>query len=94
MFTKASLLGLALGAVFVLGGATTARADNFDRGCENRIRQEQRELNRAIYRHGYWSRQAQKERKELNRLVANCRRDDRRRDNHRDRDGRWNDDRH
>jgi hypothetical protein len=33
----------------------------------------QRELDRAIERHGYWSRQAQNDRRELDRLYARCR---------------------
>ena len=47
MFRKASLLGLALGAVLMLGGASPARAaDDWGRGCNARINHEQRELDR------------------------------------------------
>ncbi len=74
MFRKASLSGLALGTVLMLGGASPARAaDNWSRGCNARINHEQRELDRAIRQHGYRSWQAQQERRELNRAIANCR---------------------
>ncbi len=74
MFRKASLLGLALGAVLMLGGASPARAaDDWGRGCTARINHEQRELDRAIRHHGYYSWQAQQERRELNRAIASCR---------------------
>lgn len=104
MISKTKLLGLVLGAVFTLAGASNAQAQ-----CsESRFRHEQRELARAINHHGYYSRQAQEERNELAWLSAQCDRryyssfrgdrdrDDRwRRDRDRDRDGRhrWDGDR-
>jgi hypothetical protein len=73
MFRKASLLGLALGALLMFGGASSARAvDDWGRGCNARINHEQRDLDRAIRQHGYRSWQAQQERRELNRAIANC----------------------
>jgi hypothetical protein len=73
MFTKARLLGIALGAFFLLGSAGAAHAADWDRGCDRKIAHEQRELDRAIERHGYRSRQADHERRELDRLYARCR---------------------
>lgn len=84
MFAKVKLLGIALGAILVLGGARAAHADS-RRDCERRIAHEQRELDRAIDHHGYWSRQAQHERRELDRLYARCGYRDRNRDYDRDR---------
>ena len=81
-FSNARVLGIALGALFALGGATAARADNW-RGCEKKIEHEQRDLDRAIARHGYYSRQANRERRELDRAYDRCGR----RDRDRDRDG-------
>jgi len=71
---KGSLLGLILGAFLILGGATAVRADDWGRRCDNRIAHERAELDRAIARHGYYSRQADLERRELDRLYAECRR--------------------
>ncbi|MGH9775618.1 MAG: hypothetical protein ACRD50_11795 [Candidatus Acidiferrales bacterium] len=94
MMSKITIAGMAMGALFLLSGAGTAKADDWG-GCESHIRHEQNDLNRAINRHGYWSPQAQKERRDLHRALANCgyfneyRGGDRNRDNHwrRDRDG-------
>jgi hypothetical protein len=73
MFTKAKLLAIALGGFLLLGVAGAANAADWDRGCDRKIAQEQRALDRAIERHGYWSRQAQNDRRELDRLYARCR---------------------
>jgi hypothetical protein len=73
MFKKASLLGLALGAVLMLSGASPAQANDWNRGCNARINHERRELNYAIRRFGYHSWQARQERHELNRVIASCR---------------------
>jgi hypothetical protein len=87
----AKVFGVALGAVFALGGATAARADN-GRDCHRKIEHEQRDLDKAIARHGYYSRQADRERRELDRLYDRCRRPEEARDgdgyrhNYRDRD--------
>jgi hypothetical protein len=93
MVNKAKLAGIALGALIVLGGASAARADNWGRSCEKKIEHEQRDLNKAIAHHGSWSREAQEERRELDRLYDRCYqryRGDRDRDNwrHEDRDDR------
>jgi hypothetical protein len=74
MQSKVRLVGLALGAVLgtvlILGSAGAARAG--DR-CAKHIDHERQELNRAIARHGYWSRQAEHDRQEIARLREECR---------------------
>jgi hypothetical protein len=72
MNAKIWLAGLALGGAMLLGGATTAQAQYWDRGCSARVNKEQRDLNRAVYNHGAYSRQARDERNELQRARANC----------------------
>ena len=69
---KSVLLGVALGGLVLAGTAGTARADDWREHCEERINHEQRELDRAIARHGYYSSQADHERRELNRLRYQC----------------------
>jgi hypothetical protein len=66
-------LGIALAALMVFSGAGAARASDWDHGCRDRIDREQHELDRAIARHGYRSRQAQNDRRELDRLYGECR---------------------
>jgi hypothetical protein len=72
MLSKVMLAGIALGAFLVLGSGSTARADDW-RSCNEKIAHERFELDRAIARHGYYSRQAHHERRELDRLYARCR---------------------
>jgi hypothetical protein len=81
-FHKAKVLGIALGVLIALGGNTLARADNWS-SCERKIERQQRDLNRAIARHGYYSRQANQERRELDRTYDRCGR----RERDHDRDG-------
>jgi hypothetical protein len=69
---KSLLLGVALSGLMLLGTAGTARADDWRDRCGERINHEQHELDRAIARHGYDSRQADHERRELNRLRYEC----------------------
>jgi hypothetical protein len=83
-FSRVRVIGIALGVFLALGGATAARADNW-RSCEKKIAHEQRDLDKAIARHGYYSRQANEERRELNRLYERCERRDRDRDRVEDR---------
>jgi hypothetical protein len=89
--SKTRIFAIILGAFFALGGATAVRADEW-RKCEKKIRHEQRDLDKAIARHGYYSRQANEERRELDRLYERCGRGDRDHDrdvyryNYRDRD--------
>jgi hypothetical protein len=72
MNAKIWLTGLALSGAMLLGGATSAQAQYWDRGCSARVNQEQRDLNRAINNYGYYSRQARDEQNELQRARANC----------------------
>jgi hypothetical protein len=67
MFSKGKVLGILLGALIMLGGAAGAQADGWSRRCEDRIA-----YDRAVARHGYYSRQADHERRELDRLYAQC----------------------
>src|SRR5712692_11135524 len=72
MNLRTALRTTALGAAVLLGGillsGTTAQAAD----CRDRIRAEERELDRNISRHGYYSRQAQKDRRELQSMRASC----------------------
>lgn len=69
---KSSKLLLALGAgAMLLGLGGTARAQRWD-ACSARVQKDQQDLDRAIDRYGYNSRQAQHERAELQRDAANC----------------------
>jgi hypothetical protein len=72
MLKKSVLLGVALGGLMLAGTAGAARADDWREHCDVRINHEQRELDRAIARHGYYSSQADHERRELNRLRYEC----------------------
>lgn len=45
MLNKAMFAGIALGAFMILGGASTARADDW-RSCEEKIEHERHELDR------------------------------------------------
>lgn len=86
MFRKAWMAAV-LGALVMLGGAGAAHAESRE-SCYRKIRNEQRDLDRAIQRHGYRSRQAAKERRDLARAQDRCARQfGRYRD--RDRDYRW-----
>jgi len=69
MLSRTKLLGFAL-AVMIVGSAGSAGAVDW---CTRRIDHQRHELDRAIARHGYWSRQAEHERRELERLRNQCR---------------------
>jgi len=92
MKRNSMLLAIVLGALVMFGGAGTARAMGNDRddSCYRKVREEERELDRAIERHGFYSRQADHERRDLERAREKCRftrdRDDR---DHHDRDDRY-----
>ena len=64
-------LGFGL-ATALLGGAGTAHAQRWDDRCANRIAKDQDEVNRAVNRYGYDSRQAQHERDELQADAEKC----------------------
>lgn len=59
-----------LGVVSLVAGAGTAKADDW---CARHFRHERHELNEAIRHHGYYSWQANHERRELDRLRDQCR---------------------
>jgi hypothetical protein len=69
--TSAFLLSLAVGAVSMFGVGATAHAQNRD-SCPDTIRHDQREVDKAVDRYGYDSREAQHERDELQRDAAIC----------------------
>jgi hypothetical protein len=75
---RTKLIGIALCGLFLLGGAGVASAASWpdrdrDRRCEERIEQRRHDLDRAIRDHGYYSRQADHERRELARAESECR---------------------
>lgn len=76
MLNRAKLLVMVLGSLIALVGVTSAGAADWGRDCDRRIAHEQHELNRAM-RHGNYSHQAEYERRELDRLYAECRYRDR-----------------
>lgn len=82
--TKFLLSSVAAG-VILLGSTGTARAQQWD-SCSVRVQKDQRDLDRAIHRYGYDSRQAQHEQDELERDAANCGYDVDRYRSYRDRD--------
>ncbi|HTR47131.1 MAG TPA: hypothetical protein VMM16_07105 [Verrucomicrobiae bacterium] len=70
MFKHMKSCAIILGALLVFGTAGTASADDW---CAKHIRHQQHELNEAIKHHGYYSRQADRERRELDRVLDQCR---------------------
>lgn len=74
MSWKLKFFATLLGALVMFGGAGAAQASDRDRddACYRKIRNEERELDRAINRHGYYSRQANHERRELDKLHDRC----------------------
>ncbi len=86
------MFAILLGALVMFGGAgsASARGNDRDDACYRKVREEERELNRAIERHGYNSRQADHERRDLEKARDKCRRDRDRDDRYRrDRDDRY-----
>ena len=63
--------GIALGGLMLLGTGGVAQAANGPI-CDRRIAHERFELNRAIARHGFYSGQANFERRELARVRYEC----------------------
>jgi hypothetical protein len=67
---QAAVLTVLLGGFVAMGGiATTARADD---DCYRRIDQQEQKLRRDIDRHGFNSRQADRDRRELAHLRGRC----------------------
>ena len=75
MKRNSMMLAIVLGALVMFGGAGTAQAAGGDRddACYRKVREEERELNRAIERHGFYSRQANHERRDLEKARDRCR---------------------
>ncbi|HET6142184.1 MAG TPA: hypothetical protein VFE02_01655 [Candidatus Acidoferrales bacterium] len=71
MKSRSLLSSLVMGTVFILGVGVTVHAQNRN-SCPDTIRQDQRDLDKAVDRYGYDSPQAQHERDELQRDAANC----------------------
>ena len=69
------VLAVVLGALVMFGGAGTAQADSRgrDEACYRNVQQQERELSRAIERHGFNSRQADHERRDVERAREKCR---------------------
>jgi hypothetical protein len=70
---NSTALVIVLGALVMFGGAGTAKADGRDDACYRNVQQQERELNRAIERHGFYSRQADHERRDVERAREKCR---------------------
>jgi hypothetical protein len=92
MKRNSKVLAIVLGALVMFGGAGATQAASPDRddACYRKVHEEERELNRAIDRYGFRSRQANHERRDLEKARDRCRvqrdRDDRYRH---DRDDRY-----
>ena len=70
---RLTLVGIALGTLMALGGASTARAANPYRDCDRRIEHLQYKLDKAIEHHGYRSWQAEHARQDLRVAEDECR---------------------
>ena len=70
MLTHFKSFGMILAGLLMLGTAGTAGAEDW---CAKHIRHEQHELDKAIAHHGYYSWQAEHERRELDRIRDECR---------------------
>ncbi len=66
-FQKVSVVGVLL--LVLLGNLTASAANN----CERRVRNAEMQLQKAVARHGYNSRQAEKKRRHLEEVRATCR---------------------
>lgn len=70
LMKKATVLTVLTGGIVVLGGfATTARADD---DCYRKIDKQEYKLQRDIDRHGFYSRQADRDRRDLAELRERC----------------------
>jgi len=64
--------GIALGGLMLLGSTGAAQAAGAPYRCDRRIAQERFALDHAIARHGFYSGQANFERRELARVRYEC----------------------
>ena len=69
---KLMLAAVAFGGLLLWGTSGSASAADARPACDQRLRQEQFELDRAVARHGFYSRQADHERREIARLRYEC----------------------
>jgi hypothetical protein len=89
MLWKMTLVSALAGGFLLLGGATTARADDYD-SCQRNVQKWEFRLRHDVYRHGEESRQANHDRHELAEARESCERRfgnhwrDHDRDDHRD----------
>jgi len=74
LFGKATLAAAALSGLLFVAGAPKAQAADRD-ACERRIARTEHRLHEAIEDHGYYSRQANHQRHELNEAYERCGRD-------------------
>jgi hypothetical protein len=72
MFSRGSVLKIVLGGVLLLGASSVATEPVQAYSCRARIEQKERDLHRAIWRHGAYSRQAEHERNELWKAQRSC----------------------
>jgi len=72
MNLKLTLVGIALGTLMALAGASAAAANPY-RDCERRIDHAENKLDKAIAHHGYYSWQADHARHELREAREECR---------------------
>jgi hypothetical protein len=91
MKRNSMVLAIVLGALVMFGGAGATQAAGRDRddACYRKVHEEERELNRAIERHGFYSRQANHERRDLEKARDRCGVQRDRDDRYRDRDDRY-----
>jgi len=69
---RAALLGLLTGGVLLVAGPASARP--YADGCYRNVEKWESRLDRDIYRHGYYSRQAGHDRHELAEAREQCQR--------------------
>jgi hypothetical protein len=89
MTIRTKLASIAMGLALLLSGTGIAKAEHWSADkCRSKIRKEQRDLDRAVYRFGPYSRQADQERFELHQILNRCGydRDDRYFNHYHDRD--------
>lgn len=70
-FSKAGVTAMALAGFLLVGSVAPASAYT---NCEQRIHKAERNLDRAIARHGVHSEQAERRRDQLERVRARCHR--------------------
>ena len=71
VFSKAGMTAMLLAGFLLMGSVTPASAYA---NCEQRIRRAERNLDRAVQRHGLHSIQAERRRDQLERVRARCHR--------------------